>query len=96
MQKEERFGRMCAWGSQASWSLIEGVGAKGMRQMIQSLDPGARPLIAGSWQQPGLCRSLGLIDSEYCPIDADRGSSQEKSSSVSIYSRRQSRCQGSG
>lgn len=34
MQKEERFGGMCAWGYQASWSLIEGVGAKGMRQMI--------------------------------------------------------------
>lgn len=40
-----------------------------------NLDPGARPLIAGLWQQRGLCRSLGLIDSQCCPTDADRGSS---------------------
>lgn len=60
------------------------------------LKPGTRPLIAGLWQQPGLCRSLSLIDSGCRPVDGGTRSSQEKSSSVSIVSRRQSRCQGDG
>lgn len=96
MQKEERFGGMCAWGYQASWSLIEGVGGERYVAGDLGLDPGTRALIAGSWQQPGLCRSLSLIDSECRPADAGWGPSQEKSSSVLVDSRRQSRCQGSG
>lgn len=60
------------------------------------LDAGTRPLIAGSEKQPGPCRSLSLIDWERRPVDAVRRSAQEKSSSVSIVSRRQSRYQGDG
>lgn len=82
-------------GTQASSSLIEVVRARGKADDLGQ-DPGTRPLIAGLWQQSGLCRSLVLIDSDCRPGDEGGGPSQEKSSSVSIDSRRQSRYQGSG
>lgn len=40
MQKEEGFGGMCAWGYQASWSLIEGVGGERYVAGDLGLDPG--------------------------------------------------------
>lgn len=58
MQKDKGFGWICAWGNQASWPLIEGVGAEGEWQMIwvsgpwdSSVDSGAVAAV-GPLSQP--------------------------------------------
>lgn len=94
MQKEVRLGMSVRLG--VSSVVVAYRGRRGERYVAGDLGlgPGARRLIAGSWQQSGLCRSLSLIESGRSSVDVGRRSLQEELSSVSIGSRRQSRCQG--